>query len=197
MGSGAAWRTAPLGHVDVLARIHAQGDRINPLLQLPWIKAKCFRPDWLHVADLGVAADFIGNAMQVLQQICPGNSIANRVGYLSDWMQHWYERHGTEDRLNVLLPQLFAQPRKGYKLRAQAAKVRALVPFVDHVCQLILSPMHPVQGAVRAAARCLAQVYSVLSEDAVDEVVAREASTRFALLFLPLHDSQHAADDRA
>ena len=57
--------------------------------------------------------------------------------------------------------------------------------------------MHPVQGAVRAAARCLAQVYSVLSEDAFDEVVAREASTRFALLFLALHDAQHAADDRA
>ena len=141
MGSAAAWRTQPLSHMDMLARIRHQGDRINPLLQLPWIETKCFRPDWLHVADLGVTADFIGNALKILEPLCPGPSRAARVSFLNIWMQDWYDRNHIEDRLNVLLPELFIQRNKGYKLRAGAAKARVLVPWIDHVCQTFFHQM--------------------------------------------------------
>ena len=197
MGSAAAWRTQPLSHMDMLARIRHQGDRINPLLQLPWIETKCFRPDWLHVADLGVTADFIGNALKILEPLCPGPSRAARVSFLNIWMQDWYDRNHIEDRLNVLLPELFIQRNKGYKLRAGAAKARVLVPWIDHVCQVLLPPDDPIYGAVRAAASCLGKVYGCLREDSFDAEVARDQSTRFALLWLALHDAQNGDDDAA
>ena len=183
--------------MDVLLRLHRQGDRINPLLQIPWIQVRCFRPDWLHVADLGVAADFIGNTLFILHQLCPGPSRAVRVEYLNAWLQDWYSRNRVEDRFNRLLPELFIQRDKGYKLRGGAAKVRALVPWICLVCQVLLSPDDPIHGSVREAATCLAKIYDVLREDAFDEVVARHQSTRFALLWLALHDVQNGDDNSA
>ena len=79
------------------------------MLQLPWIEAKCFRPDWLHAADLGVAADFIGSALNILERLCPAPSRAARESFLNTWMQDWYVRNHVEDRLNVLLPELLIQ----------------------------------------------------------------------------------------
>ena len=112
-------------------------------------------------------------------------------------MEQWYDSNQVQDRLNVLLPALFVQRNRGFKLRAGAAKVRALVPWVCLVCNHLLSPEDPVQGTVRAAATCLGRVYEVLREDAFDECVARQESTRFALLFLALRDRRHGDDDRA
>ena len=59
--SNAAWRAQPLSHADCILRILRNRGVVNPLLTAPWVSHKIFRMDWLHVSDLGVAADFIGN----------------------------------------------------------------------------------------------------------------------------------------
>ena len=197
VGAAAAWRGEPLGHYDVLARIRQRGALINPLLEVPWVQASVCRADWLHVADQGVAADFIGNALWVLQARCPGRSLANRVAVLSTRLQQYYEQNNIAERVDVLLPSLFSQPRQGFKLRASAAKTRAMVPFIDVCCRELLADGNDVEQTVTAAAACLRQVYATLAEDSfLYADVARSQSINFALLWLALHDVQNHDDDR-
>ena len=173
---------------------------INPLLQLPWMHVSCFRPDWLHVADLGVAADYVGNCLYLLQQRVPGRSIAARVEALWHMLQDWYQRNGIVDRLDSLTPSLFApdSQTKGFKLRTSAARVRAIIPWVHEASQILLSPLDPVQGAARAASECLFKLYETLRESSFNHVsVACDQSTRFALLYLALHDHLNPDNNRA
>ena len=197
MASGARWRSSPLDHWTVLHRIRLQGHPISPLLQLPWIRADCFKTDWLHCADLGVASDFIGNALHVVRDIVPGRSAAARVQVLSEMLLDWYERHHVQDRLDRLMLNLFEQRGKGHKLRAGAAKIRAMVPWIHHICNMLLSPLHPYHGSIRAAAASLARVYDTLREDSFESLlVAKAESTKFAVLLVACHDHVYHLDDR-
>ena len=195
--SAARWRTSPLGHWQVLHRIRAQGHVISPLLQVPWIRTDCFRTDWLHCTDLGVAADFIGNVLHVVRDVVPGPSAAARVQVLSDMLLAWYERHQIQDRFDCLLVQLFEQRGKGHKMRGGAARVRAMVPWIHELCNMLLSPLDAYHGTIRAAAAALTHVYDTLREDTfVSLEIAKAQSTKFAVLFVACHDHVHHLDDR-
>ena len=151
----------------------------------------------MHCADLGVAADFIGNALHVVRDIVPGRSAAARVQVLSEMLLDWYERHHVQDRLDCLMVNLFEQRGKGHKLRAGAAKIRAMVPWIHHICNMLLSPLHPYHGSIRAAAASLARVYDTLREDSFESLlVAKAESTKFAVLLVACHDHVYHLDDR-
>ena len=66
VNSEAPWRSDPLSHAECIFRILRSRGKVSPLLTAPWVKICIFRMDWLHVADLGVAADFIGNFLGVI-----------------------------------------------------------------------------------------------------------------------------------
>ena len=197
VSSTAAWRTRPLGHWDVLIRIREKGQAINPLLQLPWFRTTCVRPDWLHCADLGVAADMAGNAFWIFQSLLPGRSQAARVQVLNDRLQSWYDAEKTEERIDRLLPTHFIQQDKGFKLRASAARIRAIVPFVHTMAESLLAAADPVQAALKSAAFSLHQVYSSLSDESIlHNDIAREHSTRFACQWVALHKHCNPLDGR-
>ena len=59
--SSAPWRGSPLSHAECLLRIMQSRGSLSPLLTAPWVTSMIFRMDWLHIADLGVAPDFLGN----------------------------------------------------------------------------------------------------------------------------------------
>ena len=65
--STANWRSSPLSHGEVIARLLARGHELNPLLEAPWVKTRIFRRDWLHCTDQGVGADLLGNLFQYMQ----------------------------------------------------------------------------------------------------------------------------------
>ena len=69
VGSGASWRTEPLSHADCIMRIQTNRGRVSPLLAAPWVSKDIFRFDWLHVVDLGVASEFIGNFLHEVQEL--------------------------------------------------------------------------------------------------------------------------------
>ena len=102
--------------------------------------------------------------------------------------------------LDSLTPSLFApdSQTKGFKLRTSAARVRAIIPWVHEASQMLFSPLDPVQGAARAASECLFKVYETLRESSFNHVsVACDQSTRFALLYLALHDHLNPDNNRA
>ena len=84
----------PLDHFTLLQSISNSGIDINELFQTPGLTSKQFLLDWLHIVDLGVAADFMGNVFHHLiasGNHLPGNNVKERVKslfhriQLQDW----------------------------------------------------------------------------------------------------------------
>ena len=118
MSSAATWREPArrLTHVQCLERILLRGDAVSPIFGCPYVKTSCCLLDWLHIMDLGVAADCLGNVFKVLQRKMPGPSEAERVKRLFEQVREFYDRTGTDCRLDDLKPSMIqakaSVPRK-------------------------------------------------------------------------------------
>ena len=137
---------------------------MNPLLTAPWVTTKIFRMDWLHVADIGVTADFIGNFFHEVLHLFPGNSTMERCASIYKELLAFYEATGQDDRFDCLLPTFFEPDQGPYKLKGGAAKSRALVPFVWQLAQEMLDINEPKHATMKLAAFHLNLVYSSLSK---------------------------------
>ena len=198
VNSEAPWRSDPLSHAECIFRILRSRGKVNPLLTAPWVKICIFRMDWLHVADLGVTADFIGNFLHEVLPLFPGSSKKERSAAIYQEMLAHYEENEVQDRSDCLLPTFFEPDSGPYKLRGSAAKIRALVPFVWKLAQEMLDLRIPIHAAMRQAAFHLNGVYSALSSKRGDPVATmKEHGTKFALQYVALHDHCNAADERA
>ena len=82
----APWRDATqrMGHWDLMSHVVANGTW-NPIWLVPYINSRVFRIDWLHCADQGCAADYLGNLLWLIQAKLPEANIKARVTNL--WMQ--------------------------------------------------------------------------------------------------------------
>ena len=198
--SQAGWRSDPLSHGDCILRILRSRGKVNPLLTAPWVTTAIFRMDWLHVADIGVTADFIGNFFHDVLPLFPGASKKEKCANLYKEACAYYEAEGVQDRYDCFLPTFFESDSKTvpYKLRGGAAKIRALVPFVWQLAQELLDTRDPKQVALRQAAFHLAEVYSALSGSHQDPCASmKEHGRKFAIQYVALHDHLNPADDRA
>ena len=165
MDSSATWRSEPLSNAECIFRILNSRGHVNPLLTAPWVNTRIFRMDWLHCADLGITADFIGNFFHEVLELYPGNKKKERCAHLYGQMLEHYTEEGIKDRFDCLLPTFFEPKDKPYKLRGSAAKIRALVPFVWQLAQEVLDLSVPKYAAMSQAAFHLNEVYSALSSD--------------------------------
>ena len=80
----------PLSHGECIARMLRNRGKVSPLLQAPWVKSAIFRFDWLHVCDIGVAADFIGNFFKVVLEFFPGANKKERSAELFEQAVEFY-----------------------------------------------------------------------------------------------------------
>ena len=55
-----------MSHWEVLKPIIEKGDPVSPIFSIPFLDTKSFKIDWLHVADQGVSANFLGSLLPVL-----------------------------------------------------------------------------------------------------------------------------------
>lgn len=181
-----------------MLRILQRRGRVCPLLECPWVTTRIFRMDWLHVSDLGVAADFLGIFFHFVIELFPGSSKKDRCTNLYQEILAFYENNNVSDRFDCMLPTFFEPADSGYKLRGGAAKVRALVPFAWQLAQEVLDTSVPVEAAIRQAAFHLNEVYQALSSNFHDPCPhMREHGIKFALQYVALHDHLHNADDKA
>ncbi len=86
VGMDAPWRSEAerFTHWDLIARILANA-AWNPIWLVPHIHARVFRIDWLHCADQGCVADYMGNLLWMVQLKLPGRDHKARV--LELWMK--------------------------------------------------------------------------------------------------------------
>jgi len=121
VGRDAAWRGQRNSHNDLMLRILRNGCSISTIFKVPWISSSIFRIDWLHCADLGCTADFMGNLLHLISKKFPGRNHDLRVKAL--WqrtVQH------------IFMYSLDMTPRKGNPRRRTPTQeiVDLLVPYL-------------------------------------------------------------------
>ena len=85
---------------------------------------------------------------------------------------------------------MIQQQGKSPKLRASAAEMRKLVPFLHDMSQRHLNDGDPVEAAARCAAHHLNECYKALSDDAIFfHTSLTEHSTAFALQAVALAEA--------
>ena len=142
VGSNASWRTRPKTHFQLIADIISRGRSVSPLLAVPWVHSSIFRVDWLHCADLGVSADYLGNLFWSVLPKLPGRSRKEQVSVLWIEVQHFYTTYKVCDKLQHTLVETMIRKDQSSppKLRGKAAEIRALVPFgvqlAEHICRM-------------------------------------------------------------
>ena len=163
-------------------------------LPVPWLKSTCFRVDWLHAADQGVAADFLGNLLYYLvKEHMPGGNEKDKCGALWKEIQVSYDNLGIQDRLQNLVITMLKKSNAGScpKLRASAAQARALVPIAKELANKYLSSEIAMEGAMMAAADALSDCYMALSSSSIFwRETLSEKSRRFAAQFVALEEHQ-------
>ena len=99
--------------MELLQREWERGKMPSPIFACFGIFNHLFKCDWLHCADQGVTADFLGNffAYLVLKKM-PGNNIHDRSLALGGHLEIFYEENHVEDRLKEFLPKTFHSDRK-------------------------------------------------------------------------------------
>ena len=189
VGSGANWRRDRLTHWQVLQRILESGRPLCPLLEVPWCNVDIFRIDWLHCADQGVTADYLGNLFIMISGACVGNNKAERTADLWQRIRAKYAANGVSDRLQNLIPTMLQSDKKAPKLRCSAAQCRALVPIAHALSQELLSDA-PREAAAKTGMMHLHRCYEALSGDSIfASDVLREQSLRFALQYVALEQT--------
>ena len=88
-----------------------------------------FRIDWLHCADQGVAADFLGSLFKALQRKCGGRTAAARMESLWQKVQDFYKANGVEDRLQTMTMGMLQQPKKNAQAPSERCAVQGIGAF--------------------------------------------------------------------
>ena len=187
--SDASWRRPErrMTHWMLVRRMQEGDAGISPLFSLPFFSSGVFKIDWLHVADLGVACDFLGNLFMMVLPKMEGASVAARVRSLYRRIRSFYERADSESRLDDLT---FLMIRKSAasppKLRAKAGEARALVPFAVELADAFLDDNNPLELSAKQAAKHLKACYDCLHGDRYDSQVMAAHSRKFCSLWVAL-----------
>ena len=95
--------------------------------------------DWLHVVDLGVGADLLGNLFWQLitgNTLFPARNMELRLELLWDRLVKWYSLTKPAARLDNLTKEMIKAGNKP-KLRAKGAECRYLLTFgAELACEL-------------------------------------------------------------
>jgi hypothetical protein len=188
--STAPWRKQRLSHAEMMRRILAKGCSVCPIFDAPGFTLDRVKIDWLHVADLGVAPDLLGNVIWHLIQAkkVPGKNYDERISYVYQDMQKFYASAGVDSQLPKLTKDMvWKDGGSGPKLRAKAAEARALVPWAAKICSELLNPASPVDAAIQAATDELLQCYNCLEGAKFSQPKMADSSRRFALQLLSLN----------
>ena len=195
-GSDASWRANRLSHWDLLERMFRQGKSVSPLLSCPGLRSTCFKIDWLHAADQGCTADFLGNLLFLLLPKMSGRNKKERLAALFGVIVGWYGETDAEARLQSLTMGMIKKQKGSPKLRCSAAEARALVPFAQFAAEKYLSPDDEEELAGIEMSRHLNRLYSTLSEESIFRAdLMRESCRKFCLLWTAL-ESKYAAEGK-
>jgi hypothetical protein len=135
--STAPWRFDRLSHWQVMQRLRTQGHAISPVFGIPYFQSHLVLMDWLHVADQGVSAAFLGSLFLYMLPRLPGKTEQDKLAHLFGCMCEYYESNAITSRLDTLTLKMLGKKSKA-KLRGKAAEIRAFISFAIFYLQLFV-----------------------------------------------------------
>ena len=183
--STAPWRLNRLSHWQVMQRLRVQGHTISPVFSIPYFQSHLCLMDWLHVADQGVSAVFLGSLFWYVLRRLPGQTEQDRISHLFGLVNDYYEDNNVTSRLDNLTVKMLGKKGKA-KLRAKAAEVRALIGFALILCQNFLDRTNVVDETVLLAASSLQTCYACLSRTDYDQHIMARNSRTFCMFLCEL-----------
>lgn len=177
---------------ELLEREWDRGKMPSPIFACFGIFNHLFKCDWLHCADHGITADFLGNLFAYLVKMkMPGSNEHVKSLALGEHIVAYYDENGVEDRLKEFLPKTSKSDKSSRppRLKGNAASTRALVPFGHLMADRFLDDQVPVEAAMKSAARHLANCYDSLRHTnlAFCHDALYNSSKHFALQYAALH----------
>jgi hypothetical protein len=155
---------------------------------MPFFSSNVFKIDWLHTMDLGCAAEWIGNLFNHVLPKLPGNSSADKCKHLFLLIKSYYDRHPEAPaQYNNLVPTMFRQGKKGFKLRGKAAEIRGLVGFSHELATTHLSREDPLEATMIHGTSLLCTCYGFLASDA-DMTNFPSVARQFCILWRSLEE---------
>jgi hypothetical protein len=184
----APWRSQRLTTQQLLEREWTRGKRVSPILSVFGVFNHLFKCDWMHCADQGIAADFLGNLFAYLvDHKMPGASKDIRCRALAEHIETYYAANGVEDRLKEFLPKTYAPEKSTVppRLKGNAATIRALVAFGGQMAEQFLSDADPIEQAIKTAAHHLCNCYMSLHArlEAFSHAALYNSSKNFAIQY--------------
>jgi hypothetical protein len=167
---------------------------MSPIFSVPHFKADIFQIDWLHTADLGVTANFLGNLFLEALSKYPGRSQKEQCSALFVDVVKYYKDNQITSRLDNLYPSMICQSGKQPKLRGKAAECRYLVPFAKLLVTNHFSDENVYEKTIKQATFALNKCYDCLSMHRFSAEVLANSSKEFALLSCALE--KHAQSKR-
>ena len=193
-GLNAGWRNARMTAIQFMETLMVAGLALSPLLALPGFKLDFVVLDWLHIVDLGLGADLLGNLFyEVTHSACvlfPANSKEYRLDQLWEKMQKWYKAVKPASRLDNLTFEMFTGKNGKPKLRAKGGECRYLIPFGALLAGEIASAQStPHNHAVARLFYCLVELQKWVSGDykPYDSDAASLFCRQVCILYSALH----------
>lgn len=163
----AAWRNIFLSHDQFLARQRGlPAPWLSSCFDIPFVTIDSIKIDFLHTADLGCTADFLGNFFWYITffKVNAGRgSHRDRCNiFFKDHVLPFYQSQDIQDKLPFLRPTMLKKEKGTYKLRAKAGEARALVGVVNQLVRQFLDRSIEVERAMGFTGQSLTQVYDCL-----------------------------------
>ena len=182
-----------LTHEQFVQRQQEHGHSVSNLSGCPGFRNTCIKHDWLHAADLGVAADVLGGTFQYIADFyMEGASKKERCMSLFKEMQCFYREHNSQNRLPTLTPGMLTKEDKKskkkswLKIRAKAGEARSLISFNKLIVEKLCGKDDQFETKLRQTARALEGCYSCLSLDTWTKELLENNARKFAQYFLAL-----------
>ena len=199
-GLGAKWRENRLTPMQFLEKLLQAGFVLSPLIGLPAFSLSLVVLDWLHVVDLGVSADLIGNLFhEITASACllfPGaNTKEKRLNALWAKLRTWYDECKPAARLDNLTFEMFTGGKKP-KLKAKGGECRYLLPFAAELACQLASKCRSVHNCTVAAMFCsLVELQRWISGDfqPYNAEAAGAVCRKVCVLYTALHEEMVAS----
>ena len=170
---------------------------ISALFSLPGFTEQSILQDWLHVVDLGVAQDHIGNLFHEVAEKLPGATRADRVHALFLKIRQFYrEQPARTCHLNHLTPEMIKPEGQGPKLRAKGAETRHLIKFAASLAREQAGD-NAHDRAVVGLFDSLLTLANLVASPAFDKAAAASASRKYCALATALRTQALAADENS
>jgi hypothetical protein len=207
----AATKTGPLSYRDATSKAPWRNSRVTANQFFSSLQLKQVTPstlfsspgfcledivlDWLHIVDLGISQDLIGNLFHecVLSGGLEGANKDERLKVLWQRLQSFYAEAKSKCRLDMLTIEMFERAKQAPKLRAKGGETRHLVPFAAKLSAEVSANSQTTHWATVASVFDLLHTCAnVIAERPFNQEKLERCSSRLCILWSSLEREAQA-----